>query len=249
VPEEPAALSEPPLRIVLVAPRNPLNIGAAARAMSNFGFTQLRLVNPYNVAFREARSAIRSRYILERAAVFDTLAAAVADCELVAGTTSVGHRDLHVPLYRLEPAAALIRERLATAPVALLFGSEKFGLSNDDLSHCHWLLRIPTRAEHGSMNLGQAIAICLYELRRSAEAAAHRFPPSPPVSAEDNERITGMLLELLALSGYTKERTSHSTELKIRRLVRRLGMPASDAETWLGILRQILWKIRASTEA
>jgi TrmH family RNA methyltransferase len=246
VPEGPAAFTESPLRIVLVAPRNPLNIGAAARAMSNFGFTQLRLVNPYDIAFREARSAVRSQYILEQAALFDSVAAAVADCELVAGTTSVGHRDLHVPLYRLEPAAALIRERLATTPVALLFGSEKFGLSNDDLSHCHWLLRIPTRTDHGSMNLGQAVAICLYELRRSAGAAAHRFPPPLPVSAEENERITALLLELLALSGYTKERTAHSTELKIRRLVRRLGIPASDAETWLGILRQILWKIRGS---
>ncbi len=232
------------LRVVLVAPRNPLNIGAAARAMSNFGFTQLRLVNPYEVAFREARSAVRSRYILEQAEVFENVAAAVADCSLVAGTTSVGHRELHVPLYRLEAGAALIGEHLANSPAALLFGTEKFGLSNDDMSHCHWLLRIPTREEHGSMNLGQAVAVCLYELRRMASAVQERFAAPTTAAAEEHERFTELLLELLARSGYTNQRTAHSTELKIRRLVRRLGLRASDAETWLGMLRQILWKVK-----
>lgn len=243
-PAPQAGESKAPLRVVLVSPRNPLNIGAAARAMSNFGFRDLRLVNPYDLAFREARSAIRSRYILESAQLFDTVAAAVADCTLVVGTTAAGHRDLHAPLYRLEAAGALLGEHLAHSAAALLFGSEKFGLSNADLSHCHWLLRIPTRAEHGSMNLGQAVAVCLYELRRSAAAAAHRFEPPAQASAADLERFTGLLLELLAQSGYTQELTSQSTELKIRRLVRRLSIPAADAETWLGILRQILWKLR-----
>ncbi len=232
------------VRIVLVTPRNPLNIGAAARAMSNFGFADMRLVNPYDVAFKEARSAVRAHYILENAQVFDSVAPAVADCALVVGTTAAGNRDLHMPLYRLEAAAPLIRERASTSAVALLFGSEKFGLSNDDMSHCNWLLRIPTRDEHGSMNLGQAVAICLYELRRSAEQAKAQFPAPPPSTAEDYERVTGLFLDLLARSGYVNEKTSISTELKIRRLVRRLSIPAADAETWLGMLRQILWKVK-----
>ncbi len=237
-----------PLRIVLVTPRNPLNIGAAARAMSNFGFTELRLVNPYDVAFKEARSAVNSHYILENAEVFSSVAEAVADCRLVAGSTSVGHRDLHLPLYRLEPAAELMREQLtASQPVALLFGSEKFGLSNEDMSHCHWLLRIPTRDEHGSMNLGQAVAICLYELRRDSQVASHRFAPAPIPTAEDSERITSLLLDLLNQSGYLNPSTVESSELKIRRLVRRLGLPAADTVTWLGIFRQILWKINKTT--
>ncbi|MBV9763845.1 MAG: TrmJ/YjtD family RNA methyltransferase [Acidobacteriaceae bacterium] len=231
------------LRIVLVSPRNPLNIGAAARAMSNFGLTDLRLVNPYSAAYHEARSAVRSRYILERAQVFETLAPAIADCTLVVGTTAVGHRDLHVPLYRLETAGRLIRDHLASSPAALLFGSEKFGLSNEDMSHCHWLLRIPTREEHGSMNLGQAVSICLYELRREAAAVEKQFEAVRSASAGDYERITTLLLDLLSRSGYVHKPASKSIELKIRRLVRRLALPASDAETWLGILRQILWKI------
>jgi TrmH family RNA methyltransferase len=233
-----------PLRIVLVAPRNPLNIGAAARAMSNFGFTHMRLVNPYDVAFKEARSAVHSEYILENAEVFASVGEAVADCGLVAGTTAGTRRDLHLPLYRLEPAGELLREQLgAGKPAALLFGSEKFGLSNEDMSHCHWLLRIPSREEHGSMNLGQAVAICLYELRRDAEAATQRFAPTEMATAEGYERITELLLDLLERSGYVNPTTAESSELKVRRLVRRLGVPTGDTDTWLGIFRQILWKV------
>jgi tRNA/rRNA methyltransferase len=233
-----------PLRVVLVSPRNPLNIGAAARAMSNFGVTDMRLVNAYDVAFREAKSAVKSGYILEQAVTYSAISEAVAGCSLVVGTTSVGNRDLHVPLYRLEAGAALMREHLAAGNVALLFGSEKFGLSNEDISHCHWLVRIPTRAEHGSMNLGQAVAICLYELRREASAAQPPVDAINPATAENLERLTTVLLELLSESGYSQERTSESTEFKLRRLIRRLRIPAHDAEVLLGMLRQVLWKIR-----
>jgi TrmH family RNA methyltransferase len=237
------------LRIILVSPRNPLNIGAAARAMSNFGFTDLRLVNAYDVAFREARSAVKSKYILEQAQTCSSIAEAIAECSLVVGTTAVGHRELHVPLYRLETGAQLIREHITFGKTALLFGSEKFGLSNDDMSHCHWLMRIPTRSEHGSMNLGQAVAICLYELRRDPDAAIKPESPSAvPAAAENLERLTNVFLELLNESGYTKERTSESAELKLRRLILRLRLPEHDAEILLGMLRQVLWKVRNSSE-
>jgi tRNA/rRNA methyltransferase len=233
----------PGLRIVLVSPRNPLNIGAAARAMSNFGFTDLRLVNPYDLAFKEARSAVRSRYILERAQVVSTIQEATAGCTHAVGTTALGNRDLHVPLIRLERAARLIRGRLKTSSVALLFGSEKFGLSNEDLSHCQWVTRIPTREEHGSMNLGQAVAICLYELRRDAAAARIAFEPRTPAPAEELNRLTGVLLDVLARSGYVQDRSVMSAELKTRRLIRRLRLSASDADVWTGMFRQVLWKL------
>jgi TrmH family RNA methyltransferase len=231
------------LRVVLVAPRNPLNIGAAARAMSNFGVGDLRLVNPYEVAFREARSAVKARKVLERAQEFETLAEAVADCALVVGTTSKGPRALEHPLKRLESGGRMIAKRLAAERVALLFGSEKFGLSNEDLSHCHWLMRIPAREEHGSMNLGQAVAVCLYEIVRNPAAAKHKTEPKRAARAGDVERITEMLEDVLARSGYVHARTAGSTRLKIRRLVRRLELNAHDAEVWLGMLRQILWKL------
>jgi TrmH family RNA methyltransferase len=231
------------LRVVLVATRNPLNIGAAARAMSNFGFTRLRVVNPYDVAFREARSAVGAAALLAEAEEYKSVAEAVADCTLVAGTTAVGHRELQHPLRRLEYGARLIRRRISASPVALLFGSEKFGLSNDDLSHCHWLMRIPTRPGHPSMNLGQAVALCLYEVVRDPKEAVRRPETIKPAAAGEVERLTEMLLDALRASGYVNPRTEGSTEEKIRRLVRRLDIPARDIEVWFGILRQILWKL------
>lgn len=226
------------LRIVLVDPRNPLNIGAAARAISNFGFSHLRLVNPYQVAYQEARSAVNAGAILEAAREYATVAEAIADCTLVVGTTSIGHRELQHPLRRLEYAGRLLRKQLATGTVALLFGSEKFGLSNDDLSYCNWLVRIGTREEHASMNLGQAVAVCLYELSRKAAVGAPE--PKQLAGSEDLERFTGMMLEVLREAGYVH---STSTEAKTRRLVRRLNLPAHDAEVWMGMFRQIRWKL------
>jgi TrmH family RNA methyltransferase len=158
------------LRVVLVAVRNSLNIGAVARAMSNFGAMQLRVVNPYEAAWREAKSAVGAAELLARAEECATVAEAVADCSLVVGTTAVGNRELRQPLRSLPEAGPAIRERLTESNVALLFGSEKRGLSNESLSYCHWLLRIPTREEHRSMNLGQAVAVCLYELGRDGNA-------------------------------------------------------------------------------
>lgn len=225
-----------------MAPRNPLNIGAAARAMSNFGFFDLRLVNPYEVAFREAKSAVKAQAVLENAREFATVGDAVADCALVVGTTSKGHRQLEHPLRRLELGGKMIARKLASGNVALLFGSEKFGLSNEDMSHCHWLMRIPAREEHGSMNLGQSVAVCLYEIIRNPKV---RESPEPKRAAEaaDLDRVTSLLEEVLGKSGYVHSRVEGSTRMKIRRLVRRIDLNAHDAEVWQGMLRQILWKL------
>jgi tRNA/rRNA methyltransferase len=231
------------LRVVLVSPRNPLNIGAAARAMSNFDFSTMRLVNPYDVAFREARSAVGAAHVLTGAREYPSVAEAVADCTLVVGTTAVSGRELLHPLKRLEHGARLIRKRLASGPVALLFGSEKFGLSNEDLSHCHWLMRIPSREAHSSMNLGQAVAVCLYELVREPRAAGTKPEARRPAAVGVVENFTALLLEVLEQSGYVHAHVEASTEMKVRRLVRRLGLSAHDAEIWLGILRQIRWRL------
>ena len=101
------------LRIVLVDTRNPLNIGAAARAVSNFGFSSFRLVHPYEVAFQGARSAVGAAKILETAEVYETLAEAIADCTLIVGTTAVRHRELHLALRRLDAGAKIIQKHLA----------------------------------------------------------------------------------------------------------------------------------------
>ena len=232
------------LRVVLVSTRNPLNIGAAARAMSNFGVRHLRVVNPYQPAFREAKSAVGAADVLAAAEQFKTLAEAVADCTLVVGTTAVGKRNLNHPLRRLEDGARLIRRRLGkSGVVALLFGSEKFGLSNDDLSHCHWVMRVPTVEKNISMNLGQAVAVCLYEVIRDAKSP-RLAEKVAPASAAELERITTLLLDALELSGFTSLRRVADSDERIRRLVRRLNLPARDAVIWLGMLRQIAWKLR-----
>jgi len=231
------------LRVVLVSTRNPLNIGASARAMANFGFTRLRAVAPYDVAFREARSAVGAAPLLARAEDYPTVAEALADCHLVVGTTSVGHRELQHPMRRLEYGARQIRRALASAPVALLFGSEKFGLSNEDLSHCHWLMRIPTVGQDLSMNLGQAVALCLYELARDPKAQSARPSKIHSASAGEAEQITLQLLQVLRESGYINPRIAASTEDKVRRLVRRLEIPGRDVPVLLGMFRQILWKL------
>jgi tRNA/rRNA methyltransferase len=229
--------------VVLVSTRNPLNIGAAARAMANFGFARLRVVNPYDVAFREARSAVGAAPLLATAEEFASVGEAVADCRLVVGTTSVGHRELQHTIRRSEPGARAMVRALRGDCVALLFGSEKFGLSNDDMSHSHWLMRIPTVSQDLSMNLGQAVALCLYEMARDSKAAAASPGRIRRAAAAENEQITTMLYDVLMRSGYVNPRTAGSTEEKVRRLVRRLEIPARDAPVLMGMLRQVLWKL------
>jgi len=239
------------VQIVLVNSRNPLNIGAAARAMSNFGFTHLRVVHPYAVAFRQAKSAVNAEPVLAAAEQFEQLPEAVAECSLVVGTTGGARRELPEPLYPLEEAAEIVRAHLRSGSrVAVLFGSEKVGLSNQDLSHCQLLLRIPTRTETPSMNLGQAVAVVLYELvsnepalqpeQDALSAAAH-----PLATAGERERLIGFLLEALSINGYPHRRNAALMEDKVRRLVRHLALTPSDLHQWLGLLRQLLWKLRA----
>jgi tRNA/rRNA methyltransferase len=207
--------------------------------MSNFGLEHLRLVNPYDVAFREARSAVGGSEILDRAQEHRNLPDAIADCELVVGTTAGKQRELHQRLLPLDEAAEIMSKQAGR--VALLFGSEKRGLSNEDFSHCHWLLRIPTAEPQPSMNLGQAVAVCLYELVRSysptSEPEQTLFAPSRQL-----ELITDLMAKTLYERGYMTADARASTEEKLRRLVRRLKLSADDAQLLLGIIRHLARK-------
>jgi TrmH family RNA methyltransferase len=233
------------LRVVLVSTRNSLNIGAAARAISNFGAAHLRVVNPYEPSWREAKSAVGAAQLMAHALQFSSVAEAVADCSLVVGTTAVGNREIRQPLHSLEKAGPLITRRLARGNVALLFGSEKWGLSNEDLSYCHWLLRIPTREQHRSMNLGQAVAVCLYELARKKRPAKRTTASESETAASmaDVDRITEVLLENLRASGYITPRGAATAEEKLRRMIRRLHLNSADATVFLGMLRKIQYKL------
>jgi len=216
--------------------------------MSNFGAHRLRLVNPFAEGFREAKSAVGASDLLGSAEEFKTVAEAVADCTLVVGTTAVRNRALQQPVRRLdEPAGVAVRQQLETGRVALLFGSEKIGLTNKDFSHCHWLLNIPTKEKNISMNLGQSVAVCLYELARGV--------PIPPdeenvelATAGQTEHITEGLLEALRISGYVKPGTDVMFEKKARWLILRFKLEAYDAKLLLGMVRQIVWKLRHPTK-
>src|SRR5262249_15607393 len=147
------------------------------------------------------------------------------------------------PLERLEHGARLIQKRLSSGRVALLFGSEKRGLSNDDFSHCHWLLHIPTSKNNISMNLGQAVAVCLYELARAPKI--HRLSEKiPAADAVHVERMTQLVFEALYASGFLVRKPTSDAEERVRRLVRRLKLSSPDMPSWLGILRQIVWKLK-----
>ncbi|WP_433967433.1 RNA methyltransferase [Tunturiibacter gelidiferens] len=236
--------------VVLVRARNPNNIGAVARAMHDFGFRHLRIVNEYAVPFETARSAVDASAVLAGAGVFAGVGQAVADCTLVVGTTAVGERVLQHSLHVLPDAVEKMGLELAgEGRVALLFGSEKTGLSNDELSHCHWLLTIPMEEQeeirHPSMNLGQAVAVCLYELVRGRGPVAGGGTDAA-AGAGEVERLMVLLTEVLEATGYTKRHPANCDEAQVRRLVLRMGLTAGDAPVWMGILRQVLWKVRGS---
>lgn len=240
--------------VILVRARNPSNIGASARAMHDLGFRHLRIVNEFPVPFQAAKAAVDASSVVNAALDFPTVAEAIADCTFVFGSTAVGERILEHPLQILSEAADSIRTQLAHHPdskIALLFGSEKTGLSNDELSHCHALLTIPMNPvaeRHLSMNLGQAVAVILYAIANSAaevrvphSSQPHRdeWETSEPLApSREIERLTTLLRSVLDISGYTRRHPANSREPILRRLVRRLALNPTDAQVWTGILRQ-----------
>jgi len=261
--------------IVLVRARNPANIGAVARAMHDFGFPSLRVVNEFPVPFEAAKSAVDASAVLASASSHSTLAEAIADCTLVVGTTAVGERELRHELLTLNEAAPRLRAELAQPGrrIALLFGSEKTGLSNDELSFCHFLLTIPMYQHEGlrhpSMNLGQAVAVCLWELVRpdtqssgapSFAASSRRVGSTPPdeqqpalnpdspADSASLERLHSVLTEVLEATEYTRRHAANCDPAHIRRLIRRIGIDEIDAPVWMGIFRQILWKLGRGRE-
>ena len=227
--------------VVLVRARNPQNIGAVARAMHDFGFGDLRVVNEYPVPFQAAKSAVDASAVLLAAREFAGVAEAVGDCSLVLGTTAVGSRVLEHPLLGLADAAGRVAGELGGGGrVALLFGSEKTGLTNEELSHCHALLTIPMHAPEGkhlSMNLGQAAAVCLYGLSQAGTVAA---VAEVGATAEEVERFTGLLREVLERTGYARRYPANAREVSVRRMVRRMGLRREDVAVWLGVMRQVL---------
>jgi len=241
------------LCVILVRTRNPLNIGAVARAMANFGSSRLRLVSPYDLAFREARSAVGASELLANAEICQSVAEAVADCTLVVGTTAATNRSVSLPLISLPEAAPQIAGVSRTGQVALLFGSEKRGLANQDLSYCHWLMRVPTTQQSPSMNLAQSVVVVLYELARTGNQVpktgeSDAIPTADPAAKMQSLlRVAELMHETLECSGYYSEAAAATAEEQLRRLLLRMNLTQPDSEIVLGMFRQILWKLRANS--
>ena len=241
------------IEVVLVSPRNPLNIGAAARAMANFGFARLTVVAPYEPHWREAKSAVGAEKLLENARLSPSLAASVAASTLVVGTGTVERRKPEQTVVALPDLAPLIREELERGGrLSLVFGPEKHGLTRDDLALCHLLVEIPTDPEQPSMNLGQAVAVCLYELssRLSArtQAPAHLSSAAPTAAARPVSAHLDMLAEVIqqtmVASRYSPSTMAAANAQDLRLLLRRLALNDGDARRILGLFRRILWRLR-----
>jgi tRNA/rRNA methyltransferase len=249
------------VEVVLVSPRNPLNIGAAARAMANFGFARLAVVAPFDRTWREARSAVGAPELLQNAKETATLAEAVAGCTLVVGTGSLTYRKPEQPVVPLPELASLVgRELKCGGRVAVVFGSEKHGLTVDDLSFCHCMVEIPTDARQPSMNLGQAVAVCLYELatrvcvaengaRDAAIGRADRRPlaaeeeSSPAVRSGSLDLLAGLIEQVMQAAGYSPNSMQAANRRDLRVLLRRIALSEPDTRRILGLFRRILWRL------
>ncbi len=226
--------------VVLVRPRRPGNIGAAARAMKNVGVRQLILVDPCDHLAPEAQQlAYGAQELLSRARVTKSLAKAVARHRLVIGTTARTHKGYGQPAL----LSSMCRRILAHAQrhrIAVVFGSEQNGLANEDLALCHLLVRLPLAVTSPSYNLAQAVLLVLYELF----TVAHRPPPAVHrlhAPSSELERMYAEWSTLLTTIGFMKGRQGQHILTDLRRLFSRAGLDSRDVRIVRGILRQIMW--------
>jgi tRNA/rRNA methyltransferase len=230
--------SRPPnCRIVLVRPRDPNNIGAAARAMKNFGFTDLAVVTPHPPVWNEVVSAVNAEDVLANARVCESLDEAIADSNLVVGTTDRTRVEEKRAVYT---ALDLSRElSMADYDLALVFGSEKHGLTNEDLSRCHRVMSIPTEPGCPSMNLGQAVAVCCYELIRDHAQATVIHRPAETATAGATEAALQLSLEVLRLIDFVLPGNEPDLTRKLRSALLRLNLTKYDVEMMCGMLNRI----------
>lgn len=240
------------IEVVLVSPRNPLNIGAVARAMANFGFGSLTVVSPFEAHWREAKSAVGAPGVLQDARETATLAEAVAECSLVVGTGTLTHRKPEQPVVALPQLAPIVeRELQRGGRVAIVSGPEKHGLTRDDLSYCHSFIEIPTDARQPSMNLGQAVAVCLYELARAApmekgEPALERFQTDgrdAHAASGALDLLADLIEKTMTAAGYSPRVMQAANRHDLRVLLRRLGWTKLDTKRAMGLFRRILWRL------
>ncbi len=231
--------------------------------MANFGFWRLTVVAPYAPHWREAKSAVGAPGLLAAAREASNLAEAVGDCTFVAGTGTLSHRRPEQPVIPLPALAPLLLRKLdysgpgatiaqtaSEGRIALVFGPEKHGLTRDDLALCHVLVEIPTDPRQPSMNLGHAVAVCLYDLTRpapdsSAAPAAGHAPP-PAVTSAQLDRLADLVEQTMVAARYSPQSMQQANRHDLHLLLRRLAVSPRDLRRILGLFRRILWRLKSN---
>jgi TrmH family RNA methyltransferase len=227
------------IRIVLVNAQHPGNIGSAARAMKNMGLADLALVKPLLFPHEQATAlAAGADDVLEAAQVFPSVREAVSDCAWVVGT-SARLRTLPMPTYTPRELAELLRKNAVGGRVALLFGAERIGLTNDELDLCQALVSIPTASTYSSLNLSAAVQVLSYELRLAADAEPAGAAPHVPAAQVQMEGFFEHLERVVKVTGFLDAVNPRQLMRKLRRVYGR-AMPD---EIEVNILRGILTSV------
>ena len=232
-------------RVVLVRTRFAGNIGAIARVMQNFGLSDLVLVDP--VADPLSKEALllatHGETLLRSCRRVADLGAAVGDCVMVAATSArLGGLFRRQAVGTPDAICPLLTARMAQGPVALVFGPEPTGLSNQEISRCHCLIHIPTEPAHPALNLAQSVAICLYEWKRALGQTASASPETePPAPFADQERMFDALREGLEAIHFLYGTKADSLMHALRHLIGRAGPTPMELELLFGLSRQLRW--------
>ncbi|MFN0117110.1 MAG: RNA methyltransferase [Elusimicrobiota bacterium] len=233
------------VKFILNAPRNPKNIGASARGMANFGFRDLAVVNPYSVAWRETRSAVQAGPVVEKAKKYDSLKEALRRSHVVIGTSAGTRRNKSGRWIGLEELKQIIHESGgAKKSVAILFGSERSGLSNDDLAYCHYVLKIPTVRDCPSMNLSQAVAVVACAIRFEKSVLVSKVAQvETPVSVQHLEVLVEKARKAFDAAHLQRNWDPRHAKDRMRKSFYRWGLTENDIAMLHGIFG---WVIKAS---
>ena len=239
-----AANSLANIRIVLVETSHPGNLGAAARAMKVMGLTDLALVNPRCEIDAEARARASGAVdVLENASIHTSLDAALTDVALAAACTS-RRRDLPHPAWTPRQAAPQLLGIAQSQKIALVFGSETYGLSNEQLMKCRWLLNVPSNPEYSSLNLGAAVQVLAYELRSSLDDAILALPEFELAPHAAEQALLAELEKTLIQIGFHNPDNPKRLMPRLRRFFAKAALEKEEVAIWRGVLSAIQERIK-----
>ncbi len=238
------------IRFALINTSHAGNIGAAARAMKVMGLTQLHLIEPSDYPSAEATArASGADDVLFNAGVHKTLDEAIAACTVVFGT-SARNRGMDIPVIDLDEAVAKMLEAAATQQVALLFGKERYGMTNEEMQRCHYLVRMPANPEYSSLNLAAAVQVAAYEIRKQGLNLSK--PVSMPSSKDeipfaDAAKMQSFYQHLFAVMhevDFMDEQNEVSLTEKIRMMFNRLNIEKHEMDILRGFLSAVNKKVK-----